>query len=283
MGKSRFFIFIVVFFIVALNIQNAMSAKSKRKSNSKEMGDIVNISKAGTIPDQCLVCLVELQQEYSQLSSEILSDKGKFVAKLEELHSANPNDEKITLVYVCTLADMNNLEKANEIIKKIKCPDKYRDLYYFYETKIAIGIGDLKRAEKSFKRIKYTHRDPDVWHLEGLLISYKGDEEQATQIWETLLEGYPKHAMTYYDLGVAYTISKEYDNAIKAFQRAWELLGVNYRQEKQKARLQQAYIELIVFNDKETGAEHLQEAIALAPNSSELMEFWRFISVFNNR
>lgn len=264
--KSCFFIFLLVFSIIALHVEFAMSAKSVPKS--------ISITKIDTVLSQSLAYLLELHRKHTLLSPEILGDKEKLVATLENLYNTNPNDEKIALVYASMLADINNLAKANEIIKKIRYPNKHGNLYYYYETKIAIGTGDLKRAEKSFKYLKYPHRDPAVWHLEGLLISYKGDEKHAKQVWEALLKKYPENAITYYDLGVAYTIFKEYDNAVKAFQKAWELLGVNNIQEKQKARLQQGYLEIIIFNNTETGTKYFQEAIDLAPNSPELKEFY---------
>lgn len=271
--KYRACILAIILWINALYPNFSISGVNTQGSSSQKNKELVKILKSNTIVGYTISYLLELQDNNPELIPELINDREKFVTVMEDLYNKNPSNKKIALLYACILADTDRIIKANDVINRIKEPDELGNLFYCYNAKIAAKMGDLEKAESSFRHIKHPHDDPDVWHLEGLLNANKGAEKKALSIWEALTKKYPEHGLTYYDLGVAYTIFNEYDKAIDNFEKAWKYLNKNYKKEKQKAHLQQAYIEIIIFKNKENGVKHLQEAIELDPGSPELKEF----------
>ncbi len=154
----------------------------------------------------------ELASEYSQKVLEMNpDDKGGWVDFLE----ANGG--------VCGDEWYDNHFEVIRFFKELleKYPGNYRCLYALLENMIADGrydeaipyIEQIKKAKKNHQYLLYT----------GDVAFGKGRVEEAKETWEKMVKEFPDEWQAFCDLGDGYAKLGMYDEAIKAYEKSFDM------------------------------------------------------------
>ncbi|MDE5955557.1 MAG: tetratricopeptide repeat protein, partial [Bacteroidales bacterium] len=123
--------------------------------------------------------------------------------------------------------DNNDFKGAEAILKKITASDSSNDAAWYYLAQIAAGRGDLELAEEYLRLAAGLDTD-NFWYRYRLarLYALTSRQELASQIYEKLLQDFPKKSELYFDLTELYSAQKEYDKALATLDEIQTVFGM---------------------------------------------------------
>lgn len=138
-----------------------------------------------------------------------------------------PAEIENMLVSAVEKYDNNDFKGAEAILKKITASDSSNDAAWYYLAQIAAGRGDLELAEEYLRLAAGLDTD-NFWYRYRLarLYALTSRQELASQIYEKLLQDFPKKSELYFDLTELYSAQKEYDKALATLDEIQTVFGM---------------------------------------------------------
>lgn len=153
--------------------------------------------------------------------------------------------------------ESRNIDDAESILVYILAEDEGNDAAWYYLAQSALAKGDNAAAEECFR--KAVQLDPDnFWYRYKLarLYSMTQRQELTIDMYEDLLEDFPKKSDLYFDLVELYAAQGEYDKALETIAEIETVFGMTesiavYRFNLLRAlgRTDEAYGSLEKYND----------------------------------
>lgn len=147
---------------------------------------------------------------------------------------------------------------AREILNNIVKQEPDNDAAWYYLAMISANEDDLETAEVCMRRA--VELDPDnFWYRYRLasIYSVTSRSELTVDIYEKLLEDFPRKSDLYFDLAELYAVQKDYDKALKTLEEIETVFGVTesiavYRFNllRQTGKMEEAYESLEKYNEK---------------------------------
>lgn len=147
---------------------------------------------------------------------------------------------------------------AREILNNIVKQELDNDAAWYYLAMISANEDDLETAEVCMRRA--VDLDPDnFWYRYRLasIYSVTSRSELTVDIYEKLLEDFPRKSDLYFDLAELYAAQKDYDKALKTLEEIETVFGVTesiavYRFNllRQTGKMEEAYESLEKYNEK---------------------------------
>ncbi|SVD07821.1 uncharacterized protein METZ01_LOCUS360675, partial [marine metagenome] len=196
------------------------------------------------------------------------------------------SDIIIILLFITTLyADANeHIDRINKELMAGRSPDalelfnealtKYdaNASLYFLGATISIKLDDLDQANKYYiKAIEFDPKNKEYRNAQQELLDFKnaltatrktfdsGLLDEAILEYEKLTNKYPDHSIVFYNLGLIYKASENYDLAVKNYQKAHEL---NSYEEKYSKAIKAIAQMSTMQGDEEYRRQEFDEAIA---------------------
>lgn len=118
-----------------------------------------------------------------------------------------------------------NAPKAEQILSSVLKENPESDAAWFYMGHIAILKGNIYAAQEYMK--KAVELDPEnFWYRYKLAKMYSyTNMESAVQMYEDLIEDFPKRNELYYEMVELYSAQKEYDKALQAIYEIEQAYG----------------------------------------------------------
>ncbi len=156
----------------------------------------------------------------------------------------DPDSLLLTMSYVDAKIKTDQIEEAFELLKKIKARKNFRhnaDIY-FYTGLCLEYFGRYKEAETEYQnalRVNSKHQ-PTLFRM-AWNADLSGYEEEALELYQTLMKLKPTNINTAINLGLMYEDKGEYDKAIKCYERVLEYYpthprGLLYLKDSQAAQ-----------------------------------------------
>lgn len=147
---------------------------------------------------------------------------------------------------------------AREILNNIVKVDQDNDAAWYYLAMISADEDDLETAEVSMRRA--VELDPDnFWYRYRLAAIYSitSRSELTVDIYEKLLQDFPRKSDLYFDLAELYAAQRDYDKALRTLDEIETVFGVTesiavYRFNllRQTGKVEEAYESLEEYNKK---------------------------------
>lgn len=151
-----------------------------------------------------------------------------------------------------------NYDAANESLKHIIQVDSENDAAWYYLALTSRALKDVEMAETCLQRA--VELDPDnFWYRYGLAEIYKITNrlELTIDIYEKLLQDFPKKSDLYIDLATYYFVQDEFDKALTMLDEVETVFGVSesvtvYRFNilRRMGRVEDAYASLQKYNEE---------------------------------
>ena len=149
-----------------------------------------------------------------------------------------------------------NFEAAKATLDNIIKLDQDNDAAWYYLAMIGIEERDMETAEVCMRRA--AELDPNnFWYRYRLaaIYSFTSRTELTVEMYEKLLQDFPKKSELYFDLAELYAAQKEYDKALKTLDEIETVFGVTesiavYRFNilRQTGKVEEAYASLEEYN-----------------------------------
>ena len=149
-----------------------------------------------------------------------------------------------------------NFEAAKATLDNIIKLDQDNDAAWYYLAMIGIEERDMETAEVCMRRA--AELDPNnFWYRYRLaaIYSFTSRTELTVEMYEKLLQDFPKKSELYFDLAELYAAQKEYDKALKTLDEIETVFGVTesiavYRFNilRQTGKIEEAYASLEEYN-----------------------------------
>lgn len=149
-----------------------------------------------------------------------------------------------------------NYEAARATLNNIIKIDPENDAAWYYLAMIGIEERDMEAAEVCMRRA--AELDPsNFWYRYRLaaIYSFTSRVELTVEMYEKLLQDFPKKSELYFDLAEMYAAQKEYDKALKTLDEIETVFGVTesiavYRFNilRQTGKVEEAYASLEEYN-----------------------------------
>ena len=116
---------------------------------------------------------------------------------------------------------------ARQLLCSVLEQDEHNDAAWYYLSKVALAENDLELAETCLKTA--TTIDPDnFWYRYNIasIYSYTRRPELAIDMYEKLLEDFPKRSELYFDLVEFYASQREYQKALDMIDEIEKVFGM---------------------------------------------------------
>lgn len=121
-----------------------------------------------------------------------------------------------------------DLDGAGSILRDIVSDNARDDAAWYYLALVSLGKGEIEAGEEYFRRAMDIDGD-NFWYRYRLarLYSMTGRPELATDLYEAMLEDFPKKSELYLDIVDLYTSQKEYEKALETMGEIEKIFGMN--------------------------------------------------------
>lgn len=119
-------------------------------------------------------------------------------------------------------------ESARSVLETVLEQDPTNDAAWYYLYQVAAGDGDIDQAELYLTAAK--NLDPaNFWYRYRLaqIYSYTSRQELAIDMYEKLLNDFPKESDLYFDLVEFYASQKEYEKALDTIKEIENVIGMS--------------------------------------------------------
>ncbi len=227
---------------------------------------------------------IELMEQYLQFSPDdaetaektlvrLLIDAGKFPEageRLDEILAKNPTDASALTLKGFSAYKQDQPEKALELITHASDMNPNAHMPLRYRARIYSNLGDIDRAKQDMQKAFQLTKDPQL--LIGLAELYKsrGDFQQATKLYEQILDRLPRHKNAIDQLLLVY-------GKLKRWQEMEDLL--NQAQKLYPKNMEFRLIEVSMWSAKNRGDQAKQVAAAkrafrMAPQNLKVVDYY---------
>ena len=137
------------------------------------------------------------------------------------------SDTENMVLSAVSLLNENDVEGAREILLSLLAQDAENDAGWYYLATTALAVNDLSQAEEYLKTA--VSLDPDnFWYRYRLAAIYGSTQRQelTVDMYEKLLEDFPKRSELYLDMMELYTAQGEYEKALETIGEVETVFGM---------------------------------------------------------
>lgn len=151
-----------------------------------------------------------------------------FMGQCAYAQMVRPGSETENLVMsAVSLLNANDIEGAREVLSGVLARDPENDAAWYYLAMTAVADNDVAEAEEYMKMA--VDLDPDnFWYRYRLAGIYGASQRQelTVDMYEKLLEDFPKRSELYLDLMELYVAQGEYEKALETIDQVETVFGV---------------------------------------------------------
>lgn len=203
-------------------------------------GGMINNNMGKALRSLLLICLLAFVPQLTVLSQE-----------------SRPGSEAENLI-ISAVAKYNDrdFDGARAVLASVLSEDESNDAAWYYMAMVALETKNAAEAEEFLK--KAAGLDPtNYWYRFKLarLYAVTGRQELTVDMYETLLEDFPKKSELYFDLVELYTAQGEYEKSLETMKEVETVFGITeaiamYRFNllRRMGRHEEAYESLEAYN-----------------------------------
>ena len=143
--------------------------------------------------------------------------------------TSRPGSETENMVLsAVTRLNANDIDGAKEVLSALLAQDAENDAAWYYLAMASLSLNEMAEAEEYLKRA--VSLDPDnFWYRYRLAGIYGTSQRQELTIdmYEKLLEDFPKRSELYLDMMELYATQGEYEKALDTIEEVETVFGMN--------------------------------------------------------
>ena len=193
------------------------------------------------------------QTLYIFISSLLLLFVGHPLSAQEREKEALHENEVLTAV---SLYNERNFKAAAGILDKTISEDPSNDAAWYWRALVSLGLNDIDKAEECFRKASELDKS-NFWYRYRLAGLYRATSRQelTVDMYEKLLDDFPKKVDLYYDLVEMYAAQGETDKALETLNDIETVFGKNestavfrFNLLQQSGRMEEGMASLEEFN-----------------------------------
>ena len=193
------------------------------------------------------------QTLYIFISSLLLLFVGHLLSAQEREKEALHENEVLTAV---SLYNERNFKAAAGILDKTISEDPSNDAAWYWRALVSLGLNDIDKAEECFRKASELDKS-NFWYRYRLAGLYRATSRQelTVDMYEKLLDDFPKKVDLYYDLVEMYAAQGETDKALETLNDIETVFGKNestavfrFNLLQQSGRMEEGMASLEEFN-----------------------------------
>ena len=155
-----------------------------------------------------------------------IKDLPKAKELYERAYKLRPDSPEFALNYAIILSDLGNFKEAIEILKKILTQNPCFHQARKVIATIFFKLGKFEEAESNLRFVLLNNpNDPEAYSLLGgiLVMADPPYPKEAEELLQTALKLAPNTSEVYQNLGTLYTILGKKEEAVKCYEKAYQL------------------------------------------------------------
>ena len=162
---------------------------------------------------------------YILISSLVLLFTGLSLSAQERAEEALRENEVLTAV---SLYNKRDFKSAAAMLDKTISADPSNDAAWYWRALVSLGLNDADKAEECFRKASELDKS-NFWYRYRLAGLYRATSRQelTVDMYEKLLDDFPKKVDLYYDLVEMYAAQGETDKALETLKEIETVFGMN--------------------------------------------------------